>query len=59
MRLHFSEYTHDPGAALTHLIAFINEQPTDEGVVRLGDAYSLLIMHNFKRENYKKARLSK
>ncbi|CAD5216485.1 unnamed protein product [Bursaphelenchus xylophilus] len=47
-------YEKDPGEALRRLTE-MSEQPEIDGDVRLGDIYALLIAHNVKRENWKKA----
>uniref|UniRef100_A0AC35F4C3 Uncharacterized protein n=1 Tax=Panagrolaimus sp. PS1159 TaxID=55785 RepID=A0AC35F4C3_9BILA len=49
-----SLYTSDPGECLRVVTALI-EEPGIEDAVRRGDLYTILILHNAKRSNFKKA----
>jgi intraflagellar transport protein 140 len=47
-------YESEPGTALNKFTSLAEEPKIDESV-RLGDIYSILILHNVKRTNFKKA----
>ncbi|KAI6184371.1 hypothetical protein M3Y97_00588900 [Aphelenchoides bicaudatus] len=47
-------YDSDPGAGLQKIMSMAEESKIDESV-RLHDIYTFLILHNFKRKNFKKA----
>ncbi|KAK0394620.1 hypothetical protein QR680_000840 [Steinernema hermaphroditum] len=47
-------YENDPGEALRRLTA-LTEEPNAEAFLRIGDVYAVIIIHNAKRGNYKKA----
>uniref|UniRef100_A0A0N4ZH95 ANAPC4_WD40 domain-containing protein n=1 Tax=Parastrongyloides trichosuri TaxID=131310 RepID=A0A0N4ZH95_PARTI len=47
-------YDSDPGNALRQLIELADKSNIDDSV-RLGDIYTILTLHNYKRKNYKKA----
>uniref|UniRef100_A0A0N5BFM1 ANAPC4_WD40 domain-containing protein n=1 Tax=Strongyloides papillosus TaxID=174720 RepID=A0A0N5BFM1_STREA len=47
-------YDSDPGNALRQLIE-LSERPNINDCVRLGDIYTVLVLHNYKRKNFKKA----
>uniref|UniRef100_A0A1I8A7F4 Intraflagellar transport protein n=1 Tax=Steinernema glaseri TaxID=37863 RepID=A0A1I8A7F4_9BILA len=47
-------YENDPGEALRRLTA-LTEDPKAESFLRIGDVYAVIIIHNAKRGNYKRA----
>ncbi|TKR66752.1 hypothetical protein L596_022998 [Steinernema carpocapsae] len=47
-------YENDPGEAMRRLTA-LTEHPKADKFLRLGDVYAILIIHNAKRSNFKKA----
>ena len=49
-----SVYESDPAEAVTQLTALAAEHNVNEAV-RLGDIYAVLVIHNVKKDNYKKA----
>jgi 5'-3' exonuclease len=50
----FRLYESDPGNALQKFTTLSEESNIDD-CIRLGDIYSILILHNVKRTNFKKA----
>uniref|UniRef100_A0A914H1B1 Intraflagellar transport protein 140 n=1 Tax=Globodera rostochiensis TaxID=31243 RepID=A0A914H1B1_GLORO len=55
---HFNEikglYETDPGESIRQLDELVEKTGINEHI-RLGDIYALMVAHNFKRENYRKA----
>lgn len=49
----FRTYESDPGEALRQLTEMADEQGMNDNV-RLGDIYAILILHNVKRNNFRK-----
>ncbi|CEF68255.1 Intraflagellar transport protein 140 homolog [Strongyloides ratti] len=47
-------YDSDPGSALRQLVE-LAEKPNIDESVRLGDIYTILVLHSYKRKNFKKA----